>query len=186
MKYVLYILLIAVGFGLVALVDFIFGKLFPKNETIKNGKSVRMPRTGLIFGLLLFVFGIVGILFVPFEAERFLWFGCVLVAVMGLYLLVNFFRFGIFYDDEQFIYRTLTKKAKTYRYADIEKQRAFLAKSGYNTTLYAAGDEIQLYAAMQGLSDFLHKAFYRWCDQKGIDPDTVENNPSMLVFFPED
>ena len=48
-----------------------------------------------------------------------------------------------------------------------------------------AGDEIQLYSAMQGLSDFLNKAFFRWCEQKGIDPDTVENDPSMLVFFPE-
>ena len=102
-----------------------------------------------------------------------------------VYLLVSYTRFGIFYDEEQFVYRSLTKKAKTYRYSDIEGQQSFLAKSGLNTTLYAAGDEIQLYSAMDGLSDFLNKAFFRWCDQTGIDPDTVENNPSMLHFFPD-
>ena len=104
---------------------------------------------------------------------------------MGAYLLGNFCRFGIFYDEDQFVYRTLTKKARTYRYADIQGQRSFLARSGYNTTLYVDGDEIQLYAAMQGLDSFLNKAFFRWCAQTGTDPDTVENNPSMLVFFPE-
>lgn len=186
MKYVLYILLIAVMFGLVALVDLVFGKLFPKNDTMKHGKSVRMPRYSFIFGLIMTLLGIIGLLFIPFEGEKFLWLGCLVVLAMGAYLLVNFGRFGIFYDDEQFIYRTLTKKAKTYRYSDIQLQHSFLAKSGFNTTLYAAGDEIQLYGAMQGLSDFLHKAFHRWCAQKGIDPDTVENDPSTLQFFPDE
>ena len=186
MKYVLYILLIAVMFGLVALVDLVFGKLFPKNDTMKHGKSVRMPRYSFIFGLIMTLLGIIGLLFIPFEGEKFLWLGCLVVLAMGAYLLVNFGRFGIFYDDEQFIYRTLTKKAKTYRYSDIQLQRSFLAKSGFNTTLYAAGDEIQPYGAMQGLSDFHHKAFHRWCAQKGIDPDTVENDPSTLQFFPDE
>ena len=186
MNYVLYFLLVAVMFGLVALVDFVFGKLFPKNGTMKHGKAVRMPRYSFILGLIMTLLGLIGLLFIPFGAEKFLWLGCLLVLIMGAYLLVNFCRFGIFYDDEQFIYRTLTKKAKTYRYSEIRSQRSFVAKSGLNTTLYVADDEIQLYAAMQGLSDFLHKAFYRWCEQKEIDPDTVENDPSMLVFFPEE
>lgn len=185
MKYVIYILLVAALFGLVALFDFLFQKLFPKNGTMKHGKAVRMPRYSFILGLLMTLLALIALLFLPFEGETFLWLGCVVVLIIGLYLLVNFSRFGIFYDDEQFIYRTLTKKARTYRYADIRGQRSFLAKSGLNTTLDVAGDEIQLYSAMQGLSDFLHKAFYRWCEETGVDPDTVENNPSMLVFFPE-
>ena len=70
-------------------------------------------------------------------------------------------------------------------YEEITGQRAYLAKSGWNTNLYARDDEIQLYAALQGVSEFLNKAFFAWCRQKGIDPDTVENDPHMLVFFPE-
>ena len=83
MKYVLYILLIAVMFGLVALVDLVFGKLFPKNDTMKHGKSVRMPRYSFIFGLIMTLLGIIGLLFIPFEGEKFLWLGCLVVLAMG-------------------------------------------------------------------------------------------------------
>ena len=38
---------------------------------------------------------------------------------------------------------------------------------------------------MQGLDAFLNKAFFRWCSAKGIDPDSVENNPRMLTYFPD-
>ena len=185
MQYVLYILLIAVIFGLVALVDLLLKKLFPKEDTMKSGKAVRMPRYSIILGILMTGLSFIALLFLPLEGETFLMLGCVIVLVMGLYLVINYTRFGIFYDDEQFTYRTLTQKAKTYRYSDIQGQRAFLAKSGLNTMLYAAGDEIRLYSAMQGLGDFLSKAFFRWCGQKGIDPDTVENDPTMLLFFPD-
>lgn len=185
MKYVLYFLLVAVIFGLIALVDFIFRKLFPGESAMKQGKAVRMPRYSFILGLILTLLGVIGLLYIPYRREMALWLGCWVVLLMGAYLLVNFCRFGIFYDDERFVYRTLTRKAKTYRYSDIQSQRSFLARSGYNTILYVAGDEIQLYAAMQGLSDFLNKAFFRWCAQKGVDPDTVETNPDMLLFFPD-
>lgn len=184
MIYIWYILLIAVGFGLVALIDLLLQKLFPKSKTMLSGKVVRMPRFSFILGLLITFFAIVGLLYLPLE-EKLLWWGCWLVLVMGAYLLTNFCRFGIFYDDEGFIYRTLTQKAKTYRYADITAQRSFLAKSGVNTTLYVGGEEIALYSAMQGLGDFLHFAFYRWCEESDTDPDTVENNPAMLHYFPE-
>lgn len=185
MQYILYILLIAVVFGLIALGDKLLQLIFPKNTTEKQGKAVRMPRYSLILGVLMSVFATVLLLFLLDRSELFLQIGACFVLLMGLYLLVSYFRFGIFYDEEQFIYRTLTRKARAYRYSDIEGQRSFLAKSGLNTTLYASGDEIQLYGAMQGLSDFLNKAFFRWCAQTGTDPDTVENNPTMLVFFPE-
>ena len=185
MKYVLYLLFIGVIFGLIALVDFLCRKLFHKSSTVHPGSAVRMPRYSFMLGLIMSLLGLMGLLYIPRQSERFLWFGCWVVLVMGAYLLVNFCRFGIFYDEDQFVYRTLTKKARTYRYADIQGQRSFLARSGYNTTLYVDGDEIQLYAAMQGLDSFLNKAFFRWCAQTGTDPDTVENDPSMLVFFPE-
>ena len=185
MQYVLYLLLIAVIFGLIALADKLLQLIFPKTGTEKHGKSVRMPRYSIIFGVILSVLGVVVLLFLPQSGEQFLRIGAGIILIMGLYLLVNYWRFGIFYDDEQFIYRTLTRKARTYRYSDIKGQRSFVAKSGLNAILYAAGDEIQLYGAMQGLSDFLNKAFFRWCAQTGIDPDTVENNPTMLQFFPE-
>ena len=184
MIYVWYVLLIAVIFGLIALIDKLFQKLFPKPEVMKSGNVVRMPRYSFILGLIISFFAIVGLLYLPFE-EKLLWWGCWVVLLMGAYLLVNFWRFGIFYDDDGFLYRSLFRKAKKYSYKDIRSQQSILARSGVNTTLYVAEDALQLYSAMQGLGDFLSKAFYRWCDETGTDPDTVENNPRMLHFFPE-
>jgi len=183
MQIVFYLLLIAVVFGLVALCDLLLKKLFRK--TYSTARAVRMPRYSLILGLIVGLIGLVGVLYISRETEAFLWFGCWVVMVMGAYLLVNFFWTGIFYDDRGFTYRPFPRKAKTYRYADITGQRTFVTKSGWNSNLYAAGDEIQLYAAMQGVSDFLNTAFFAWCRETGVDPDTVENDPHNLIFFPD-
>ena len=183
MQYILYLLLIAVLFGLVALCDFLLKKLVFRSR--HTGKAVRMPRYSFILGILMSVFALMGVLYISMQEERVLWLGCWLVLVMGLFLLVNFFWSGIFYDDRGFTYRVFPRKGKTYRYGDITGQRTFVAKSGWNSNLYVGGDEVQLYAAMQGLSDFLHKAFYAWCKEKGLDPNDVENDPHNLIFFPE-
>lgn len=183
MQYVLYILLVAVGFGLVALCDFLLKKLVFKNR--RDTAAVRMPRYSFIMGLILALVGLIGVLFIPRQTEGFLWFGCWIVLIMGAYLLVNFFWFGIYYDDEGFVYRVLGKKSRAFRYGEITGQRTFVAKSGWNANLYTVNGEIQLYAAMQGLSDFLNKAFFAWCRQTGVDPDAVENDPHNLIFFPE-
>ena len=184
MQYVLYLLLIAVMFGLVALCDFLLKKLVFRNRQ-QYDNAVRMPRYSFILGILLTVFALVGVLYIPMQEELFLWLGCWLVLVIGAYLLVNFFWTGIFYDDTGFTYRVFPRKGKTYRYGDITGQRTFVAKSGWNSNLYVDGDEVQLYAAMQGLSNFLNKAFYAWCREKDIDPNDVENDPHNLIFFPE-
>ena len=184
MIYVVYVLLIAAVFGLVALFDFLLKKLIPKPKHAQSGNTVRMPRYSFIFGILLSVFAVFALLVVPFDSQKTLWLACWAVLAMGVFLLFNFFRVGIFYDEEGFTYRTLTGKARSYRYADITAQESFLARSGWNSTLYVGNDEIPLSAAMQGVDAFLNKAFFAWCKEKGIDPDTVENNPTMLVFFP--
>ena len=49
----------------------------------------------------------------------------------------------------------------------------------------APEEEINLYSAMQNLNAFLSKAFFKWCAAKGIDPDTIENNPRMATYFPD-
>ena len=54
-----------------------------------------------------------------------------------------------------------------------------------DTLLFVGEESLQLYSAMQGLDSFLNKAFFRWCAVKGIDPDSVENNPAMLTYFPD-
>lgn len=184
MKYILYVLLIAVIFGLVALVDFLLGKLFPKSKTQKQGKAVRMPRYSFILGILVTLLCIIGLLFYT-EADLFLRLGMAAALLIGVYIVVNYVRFGIFYDEEGFEFRTLTKKAKYYRYADITGQRSFLARSGLNVALLAAGDEIPLNGSMKGLSDFMNHAFFAWCRETGRDPDGQDYDPATLRYFPE-
>ena len=183
MIYALYFLLIAAVFGLIALFDLLLKKILPKPKHTQKGNIVRMPRYSFILGIAIFMLAVMALLFVPLD-EKLVWFGAWIVLAMGIFLLVNFFRFAIFFDDDGFTYRTLTKQARSYTYDQITAQESFLAKSGWNSTLYVGGDEVPLTAAMQGVDKFLNHAFFRWCDKKGIDPDTVENNPAMLVFFP--
>ena len=184
MIYVLYFLLIAAVFGLIALCDFLLKKLLPRPKHSQTGNVVRMPRYSFIFGILMAVFSIFALLIIPIDTQRILWLACWIVLAMGAFLLFNFFRVGIFYDEEGFTYRALTKKSRSFRYEEIRAQESFLARSGWNSTLYVADTEVPLTAAMQGVDSFLNKAFFAWCRQKNIDPDTVENNPTMLVFFP--
>ena len=113
MQYVLYFLLVAVMFGLVALGDFLLKKLF--KGSYSTAKAVRMPRYSFIMGMLMSLLGLIAVLYIPRQTERFLWLGSWVVLVMGVYLLVNFFWFGIYYDEEGFTYRALGKKSRTYR-----------------------------------------------------------------------
>ena len=71
MQYILYILLIAVVFGLIALGDKLLQLIFPKNSTEKQGKAVRMPRYSLILGVLMSVLAVVLLLFLPENTEFF-------------------------------------------------------------------------------------------------------------------
>lgn len=183
MKYIFYVLLIAVIFGLVALVDLVLGKLFPKSKTRQQGKAVRAPRYSFILGILITLLCIIGLLFYT-DADPFLRGGMISAMVLGIYMVVNYIRFGIFYDDEGFEYRTLTKQSRYYRYGDITGQRSFLARSGLNVSLLAKGDEIPLNGAMQGVAEFMSHAFFAWCRETERNPDAMEFDPSTLSYFP--
>ena len=143
-----------------------------------------MPRYSFILGILIVILAIIGLLFYT-EADLFLRIGMVVAMAIGMYMTVNYIAFGIFYDDDGFTYRTLTKKVVSYRYSDITGQRSFLARSGLNTSLLLGEDEIPLNGSMKGLADFMNHAFFAWCRQTGRNPDQQEYDPSTLRYFPE-
>ncbi len=91
----------------------------------------------------------------------------------------------VYYDDEGFLYKAWGHGKKEFRYSQIKGQRSLLTRGGVNTILFVGDEEINLYSAMQNLNAFLSKAFFKWCAAKGIDPDTVENNPRMATYFPD-
>lgn len=186
MKYLLLLALCAFVFLICFLVDLLLKKLFPKQPIEKGKQVVRLPRRGAIFGVILeFAALVVFVRFLPEKWDTLLFLGGIAAAILGAILLVNYCSFSIYYDDETFLYRDLRHKKTLYHYSQIRGQRSLMTRSGINTELFVADESLQLYSAMQGLDVFLSKAFFKWCAVKGIDPDSVENNPRMLTFFPD-
>ena len=150
----------------------------------KPGKRVTLPRREAVFGVLLTAFS-GGVLVGFFEALSLpLKLGCIFVLAMGAFLLVHYLSFGIWYNDTEFWVRDWRHRARRHTYGEITGQRSLLTRSGVTTTLYLQEGEVDLYEAMVGLREFLKVAFSAWCKGKDIDPQTVENNPELLTYFP--
>ena len=112
-------------------------------------------------------------------------FGSIVAIIFGVILLCTYFSVVIYFDDEGFLYKAWGHGKKEFRYSQIRGQRSLLTRGGVNTILFVGDEEINLYSAMQNLNAFLSKAFFKWCAAKGIDPDTIENNPRMATYFPD-
>ena len=186
MKYVFLALFCGVVFLICFLIDKLLQKLFPKHELEKSKNVVRPPRKSAVFGVLLLVFPLMALLFwMPEEGDTLLTICCIGAMLMGAFLLFTFFSVAIYYGEDGFLYKTLRGGKKEYRYANIRGQRSLMTRGGINTILFVGSDEINLYSAMQNLNSFLNKAFFRWCEAKGLDPSEVENNPRMFTWFPD-
>ena len=136
--------------------------------------------------MLLLVIPLMALLFwMPEGGDTLLTVCCVGAMIMGAFLLYTYFSVAIYYGENSFLYKTLRGGKKEYRYADIRGQRSLMTRGGINTILFVDEDELNLYSAMQNLNPFLKTAFFRWCEAKHIDPDSVENNPRMFTWFPD-
>ena len=186
MKYVLLLIFCALVFLVCFLVDRLLQKLFPKHELEKSKSVVRPPQKSATFGVLLVFIPLMALLFwMPEGGDALLTVCCVGAMIMGAFLLYTYFSVAIYYGENSFLYKTLRGGKKEYRYADIRGQRSLMTRGGINTILFVGGDELNLYSAMQNLNPFLKTAFFRWCEAKHIDPDSVENNPRMFTWFPD-
>ena len=185
MKPIVFLLILCGGVFLICfLIDRLLKKLFPKTELEKSDRVVRMPRKSAVFGLLLILFSVIAVLlWIPPE-ETALCVGCGVVFLMGIVLLWYYFSFSIHNNDTSFQLRDLAHKKTVFSYGQITAQQSLVTKSGINITLFIGDDTVMLTEAMQGVSEFLSTAFFKWCEQTGTDPDSVKNNPRMLTFFP--
>ena len=165
-KYVFVLIVCAVVFLVCFLIDSLLKLLFPKSRLEKSKQVVRPPRRSAVIGVILT-------------------FGSSVAVIFGVILLCTYFSFVIYYDDEGFLYKAWGHGKQEFRYSQIRGQRSLLTRGGVNTILFVGKEEINLYSAMQNLNAFLSKAFFKWCAAKGIDPDSVENNPRMATYFPD-
>ena len=192
------LILAAVVFACCFAVDKGFQKLFRGRPEHQSGLAVKHKKRAAVFGLILTVLGIAGILtaigsdwgLVIMSAIGSDW-GLVImsaiVLLMGIALIVYYLSFGIYYDEETFLVSSLGKKTKARRYEDIREQKLYVIQGGSALVeLHMAdGSTVSVQNTMEGASAFLDYAFARWCEQKGLDSDDCDfHDPSSLQWFP--
>ena len=180
MKLLFVVLICAFVFLVCFLIDTLFKLIFPKSKLEKSKQVVRPPRRSAVIGVIL-TFAGVAMLVKNLAGTP----DTLFLIGSGVLLLCTYFSVVIYYDDEGFLYKAWGHGKKEFRYSQIKGQRSLLTRGGVNTILFVGNEEINLYSAMQNLNPFLKTAFFRWCEAKHIDPDSVENNPRMFTWFPD-
>lgn len=181
------VIIAAITFAVMFVLDKLFTKIFRGKKQHRSGLSVKLPKRYAITGLLLGLLGVLVLLqlFKQFDT---------LMLVVGIFLLLMaagfeayYLGFGIYYDDESFIYSTFGKPSVTYRYADIDAQQLYVTTGGgILVDLYMRdGGSVGLQSTMQGVYPFLDKACHARFRQLGIDSAQCEwFNESESCWFP--
>jgi hypothetical protein len=179
------LLVAAVVFGICFLADKGFTKIFRGQVQHRSGLSVRPNKKYGAFGLILVVIGL-GAVFSGLEGDKVLLFGGFVVIVLGIALVIYYLSTGLFYDEESFIYTSFGKKSLAYNYRDIQSQQLYNAQGNLMVELYMTdGKSIHVHGNMNGAYDFLDKAFYGWCAQRGIAAEDCSfHDPSNSCWFP--
>ena len=163
MKLLFVVLICAFVFLVCFLIDTLFKLIFPKSKLEKSKQVVRPPRRSAVIGVILTFAGVAMLVKnLAGTPDTLFLIGSAVAVIFGVLLLCTYFSVVIYYDDEGFLYKAWGHGKKEFRYS-----------------------QINLYSAMQNLNAFLSKAFFKWCAAKGIDPDTIENNPRMATYFPD-
>lgn len=185
-KYLFVLIVCAAVFLVCFLIDTLLKLIFPKSRLEKSKQVVRPPRRSAVIGVILTFAGAAMLVkLLPEKSDVLFLIGSIVAVIFGVILLCTYFSIAIYYDDEGFLYKAWGHGKKEFRYSQIKGQQSLLTRGGVNTILFVGDEEINLYSAMQNLNAFLSKAFFKWCAAKGIDPDTVENNPRMATYFPD-
>ena len=183
-----YLILAAAVFGLCFAVDKGFAKIFRSRKEHKSGLAVKHNKRAALFGLVLAVLGIAGIL-TGIGGGLGLLILSVIVLLMAVGLLVYYLSFGIYYDAEGFLVSSLGKQGVSHRYGDIQEQKLYVVQGGsVIVELHMAdGSAVGVQNTMDGAYPFLDYAFARWCEQKGMEPDACDfHDPSQYRWFPEE
>ena len=180
------VLVIGATFGVCFLIDKGFTKIFRSQVQHISGLAVRLNKRYAVFGLILTVLGILAVITGVTDGPVMLW-GGVVVLLMGLGLIVYYLSYGVFYDDDSFLFTTFGKKRRTYRYSDIVHQQLYIIQGGNVVIELHMKDNraVSLQASMVGTYDFLDHAFAAWCRQKNKNPaDCAFHDPDNSIWFP--
>ena len=185
---IIYILVAAAVFGFCYLLDRGFQKAFRNKIQHRSGLSVRLNKAYSIAGVLLSVLGILAIMSGLAEGSILLY-GGIMILVVGIGLCIYHLSFGIFYDEDAFVYTSFGKKEITYHYSDILMQKLYVITGGSLVVeLHMAdGKAVSIQTTMNGAYPFLDAAFAAWCRQKVIDPESCTfHDPENHLWFPQE
>ena len=187
MEFVAVILIAAAVFGICYLIDKGFTKLFRSQAQHRSGMSVRLSKRYGSIGLLLVVLGI-GAVFAGINSRSgwLLPVGGGILILTGGFLVVYYITYGVFYDENAFVFTTIGKSAVTYAYKDIQAQQLYNNQGHLQIELYMAdGNTVQLQSTMAGVYGFLDYAFEAWCKQKGRSKaECAFYDPGNSCWFP--
>ena len=177
----------AVTFGLLYLLDKWFTKTFRNKPQHQSGLSVRLNKRSGIAGILLTVLAVMVLITDFGDSNKLMLFAGIFIAVLGIGLLAYYMSFSIFYDEDGFVLTTFGKKATTFRYEQIQAQKLYLTTGGGTIVELhmAAGSYVSLQSSMEGVYPFLDKAFARWAEQRGLDASACDfHDPANSCWFP--
>ena len=172
----------AVVFGICFGIDKLFTSIFRSKQQHKSGLSVRCSKKYGSIGLLI---GILGLAAMLMGGTLMLVCGALLI-VGGVVLVVYYLTFGIFYDEDAFVYTRFGKKSITYRYQDIKSQQLYNSYGNIVIELHMAdGTAVQVQSGMEGAYPFLDKAFSLWLEKTGrTREDCAFYDPQNSCWFP--
>lgn len=188
MEAIAILLIAALVFFICWVVDKLFIKLFRRKAQQRSGLAVRANKRYGVFGVILSVLGILGLI-AGARGEKILTYAGIIVLLMGLGLTIHYLSFGIFYDGESFLLCRFGRKAQEHRFGEITGQRLYVITGG--STLIELtlqdGSTLSVQSTMDGVYPFMDAAFAAWCMQTG---HTVEAcsfyDPAKSWWFPHE
>ena len=179
------IVVAALTFGACYFLDKGFNKVFRGEAQHASGLSVRLNKRYATIGLVLSFLGVCAI-FAGLKQGIALALGGGIVLLIGVGAIVYFLSFGIFYDEDSFIYTTFGKKSVTYHYDQIAGQMLYNVSGSIMIELHMKdGKTVALQSTMVDVYPFLDHAFKSWCRQTGRDPALCEfHDPENSCWFP--
>lgn len=188
MEYIAILLVAAATFGICFLFDKGFTKVFRGKAQHVSGRSVRLSKKYGAFGLILFILGLAAV-FTGLSDGWVLIAGGAVVMLLGISLVVYYMTYGIFYDDDGFVYTAFGRKSVTYPYNQILHQQLYVVQGGnILVELHMTdGRAVQVQLQLQGAEDFMNTAFLGWVRQKNLDMREGNwefHDPQKSCWFP--
>ena len=185
MDFLIFFVLLGLVFGACYAIDKGFAHFFRNQAQHHSGLAVRLNKKYGAFGVLLMVLGVASLL-ASLKGDKVLLIGGVVVILLGIWLVIYYMTCAIFYDEDAFIFNSISKKKKTYAYREIRAQQLYNASGNVVVELHMEdGSVVTVQSAMSGAYDFLNFAFAAWCRQKGVTEESCSfYDPANSCWFP--